>query len=121
MSLPDRKTGILKFAYTRGLSVPNWAAWQIGSVIGIRRKDTIPEDWDVGFAGTLAVLCVLLPMIMSRAALIGVVVAGLGVMTFHWPYKLGMLLVVVAGMLSAIACQEWQDHRARLNTSKVNP
>jgi predicted branched-subunit amino acid permease len=107
---PKEDPEIGKFEYTKGLFTANWVAWQIGSVAGIFVGSQIPEEWGVGFAGTLAVLCVLLPMILSRATLIGVIAASaLAVATFHWPYKLGMILAVIFGMLCSMVWEEWHE------------
>lgn len=101
-----------KFEYMKGLFVANWSSWQAGSIAGILLGNLIPDSWDVGFAGTLAILCVLLPMVLNRATLVGVLVAGaIAVITFHWPYKLGMLLAVVLGMACSMAWEEWQERR----------
>lgn len=111
-SLEDPEIG--KFGYMKGLFIPNWCAWQIGSIAGIFLGSQIPQDWGVGFAGTLAVLCVLLPMVLNRAVLVGVVVTGgLALATYHWPYRLGMLLSVLVGMLAAMAWQEWAPRSAK--------
>ncbi len=107
---PSETPEIGKFEYMKGLFVANWTAWQIGSVAGLFLGSQIPENWGVGYAGTLAILCVLLPMVVSRATLIGVLVAGIvALSTFHWPYKLGMLSAVVIGMLCAMAWEEWKE------------
>lgn len=107
---PVERPEIGKFEYMKGLFVPNWCAWQCGSIAGIFLGSQIPEQWGVGFAGTLAVLCVLLPMVLNRAVLAGVVVTGaLALATYHWPYRLGMLLSVVVGMLAAMAWQAWDS------------
>lgn len=105
---PTEHPEIGKFEYMKGLFLPNWCAWQIGSIAGIFLGSQIPEQWGLGFAGTLAVLCVLLPMVLNRAVLAGVVVtSGLALLTYHWPYRLGMLLSVVVGMLAGMAWQQW--------------
>ena len=99
-----------KFAYMKGLFVANWAAWQFGSVAGIFLGNMIPQSWGVGFAGTLAIMCVLLPMILNRATLVGVIAASaVALATYHWPYKLGMLCAVITGMLCSMAWEEWHE------------
>jgi len=110
-----------KFDYMKGLFTANWVAWQIGSVAGIFLGNLIPQSWGVGFAGTLAILCVLLPMILKRATLVGVIAAGaVALATFHWPYKLGMLAAVIVGMLCSMAWEEWHD-RNDLNATAPIP
>ena len=110
---PSEEPQAGKFDFMKGLFIPNWIAWQIGSISGIFLGSQIPEDWGVGFAGSLAILCILLPMVMNRAILVGVLVAGgIALATLNWPYKLGMLLAVLVGMISSMAWEEWQE---RLN------
>lgn len=96
-----------KLPFLKGLIYPNWLAWQIGSFIGIVLGTVVPAEWGLGFAGTLAILCVTVPLILSRAALCGVLVAGtVAVLAFSLPYKLGLLVAVVVGMVSAMAVEE---------------
>lgn len=114
---PSIRPEIGKFEFMKGLFVANWIAWQIGSIAGIFLGSKIPDGWGVGFAGTLAILCVLLPMVLNRASLIGVIVAGtIAVGTYHWPYKTGMLAAVIIGMLCSMGYAEW---RQRLTSNKT--
>lgn len=93
--------------FLKGLLAPNWLVWQVSSITGILLGSQVPTHWGLGFAGTLAILCVLLPLVQSRAALLGVVVASAVAIGLHTlPYKLGMLLAVVLGMLSAMWLEE---------------
>ncbi|PRC92400.1 AzlC family ABC transporter permease [Solimicrobium silvestre] len=123
---PTEQAEAGKFAYLKGLLIPNWAAWQIGSIAGIFLGSQIPEEWGVGFAGSLAILCILLPMVMNRSTLIGVIVAGaIALLTIHWPYKLGMLLAVLIGMAAAMIWEEWHekssaDKKQNQGTNKGN-
>ena len=96
-----------KLSYLKGLMYPNWAAWQAGSLAGIFLGSTIPAEWGLGFAGTLAILCIMVPLIMNRASLCGVVVsATVAVLAYDLPYKLGLLLAVVLGMLTAMVIED---------------
>ena len=95
-----------KLSYLKGLVFPNWAAWQTGSLTGIFLGSTVPAEWGLGFAGTLAILCITVPLIANRAALCGVLVAGaVSVLANGFPYKLGLLAAVGAGMLTAMAVE----------------
>ncbi|MDE2429193.1 MAG: AzlC family ABC transporter permease [Burkholderiales bacterium] len=96
-----------KLAFLKALIFPNWAAWQIGSVIGILLGSQVPTSWGLGFAGTLAILCIMLPLILNRAALAGVVVASVvAILAAEFPYKLGLLLAVLLGMGTAMLWEE---------------
>ena len=104
---PEPQAG--KFAFLKGLFIPNWAAWQIGSIAGIFLGNQIPSNWGLEFAGVLAILCVLLPMLASVAIQIGVAVSGIvAVLTMDFPFKLGMLLAVLCGMASAMLFEGWR-------------
>ena len=101
-----------KLSYLKGLMFPNWCAWQTGSLIGIFLGSAIPAEWGLGFAGTLAILCITVPLIINSAALCGVLVAGaVAVLANGFPYKLGLLVAVLAGMLTALAAENILQRR----------
>lgn len=92
-----------KVGFFNGIGYPNWLTWQIGSIAGILLGSQIPESWNVGFAGTLALLAVLIPLTVNLAALAGVAVAGaVAVLAAPMPFRLGLLLAVVLGMAAAM-------------------
>jgi predicted branched-subunit amino acid permease len=96
-----------KLSYLKGLMYPNWFAWQAGSVAGILLGSAVPAEWGLGFAGTLAIVCIMVPLVVNKAAACGVLVAGaVAVAAFGLPYKLGLLAAVLAGMLTAMAVEE---------------
>ena len=102
---PAREPG--KLSFLKGLMYPNWSAWQVGSLSGIFLGSAIPAEWQLGFAGTLAILCVMVPLILNSAALCGVLVAGtVAVLAHGLPYKLGLLAAVLVGMASAMLYEE---------------
>jgi len=92
-----------KAGYFTGIVYPNWMAWQSGSVVGIVLATRIPDSWGMAFAGSLAMLGVLIPLIVNSAALTGVVVASLAaVLGADLPYRLGLVLATVLGMVAAM-------------------
>jgi predicted branched-subunit amino acid permease len=104
---PDEAPAPGKLSYLKGLMYPNWAAWQVGSIAGIFLGSAVPPQWGLGFAGTLAILCITIPLVANKAALCGVLVAGaVAVMAHGLPYKLGLLAAVLVGMLTAMAVEE---------------
>jgi predicted branched-subunit amino acid permease len=107
-------------AYLHGLVIPNWLAWQIGTIIGIVLGSQIPTSWSLGFAGTLAILCVMLPLVMNKPALLGVFVAGVvAIFLYSFPYKLGLLIAVIVGMASAMLLEEILERRHAPNQDKL--
>ena len=104
-----------KLSFLKGLMVPNWFAWQIGSLAGIFLGSAVPAEWQLGFAGTLAILCIMVPLIINSAALCGVVVAAIvSVLAHGLPYKLGLLLAVLVGMGTAMVCEETLVRRRKV-------
>jgi predicted branched-subunit amino acid permease len=104
---PSEEPQLGKLSYLKGLMYPNWISWQVGSIAGIFLGSTVPAEWGLGFAGTLAILCVMIPLIAGRPALCGVLVAGaVAVLAVGLPYKLGLLLAVLVGMLTSMAVEE---------------
>ncbi|NVD69104.1 branched-chain amino acid ABC transporter permease [Duganella sp. BJB488] len=107
---PSEAPQVGKLSYLKGLLYPNWGAWQVGSIAGIFLGSTVPAEWGLGFAGTLAIICVMIPLVAGRPALCGVLVAGLvSVLAAGLPYKLGLLLAVLVGMLTSMAIEEGID------------
>ena len=45
-----------QLSYLVGGAAWNWVSWQIPALLGIALADRIPTDWDLGFAGVLALL-----------------------------------------------------------------
>jgi predicted branched-subunit amino acid permease len=101
-----------KLSFLKGLLYPSWVAWQVGTFIGIFLGSAVPTEWQLGFAGTLAILCILVPLVMNSAALCGVLVAGVvSVLAHGLPYKLGLLVAVLIGMVTAIVVEETRGRR----------
>ncbi len=113
---PSEAPQIGKLSYLKGLLYPNWASWQIGSIAGIFLGSAVPAEWNLSFAGTLAIICVMIPLMAGRPALCGVLVAGaVSVLAHDLPYKLGLLAAVLIGMLTAMVIEEtaekWRSKR----------
>lgn len=107
---PDERPAPGKLSYLKGLMYPNWVAWQVGSIAGIFLGSAVPPQWGLGFAGTLAIICITVPLIVNKAALCGVLVAGtVAVLAAGLPYKLGLLAAVVIGMLTAMVVEETRE------------
>lgn len=111
---PDEAPAVGKVSYLKGLLYPNWTAWQVGSIAGIFLGSAVPQEWGLGFAGSLAILCILVPMVLGSAALCGVLVASAtAVLAYGLPFKLGLLAAVVMGMATSILVQEAIVRRKR--------
>ena len=111
-----------KVAYFRGLAMPNWTAWQAGTVAGILLASQIPPSWGIGFAGTVALLAITVPLVANRPTFIGVVVASLvSVLSVGLPYRLGLLVAMVLGIAAAVAADRLTPPAADRAGSDARP
>ncbi|QYF95684.1 AzlC family ABC transporter permease [Massilia sp. PAMC28688] len=109
---PSEEPAAGKVSYLKGLLYPNWLSWQVGSIAGIFLGSAVPPAWGLGFAGSLAILCILIPMVMTRATLAGVLVAtATAVLAYELPFKLGLLVAVVLGMGTSMLVQAFKERR----------
>jgi predicted branched-subunit amino acid permease len=75
----------------------------LGSLIGILLASQIPRDWGIGFAGTLVLLGLTIPLIVNRATLAGVIVAsGVAVAASGLPYRFGLVVAMLAGIAASV-------------------
>ena len=103
-----------KASFFMGIGYPNWVAWQVGSVAGILLASQIPQEWGIGFAGTLALLAITIPLIVNAAALAGVVVASaVAIAAAGLPFRLGLLVAVIVGMVAAMIVDAFLDKKER--------
>lgn len=92
--------------YLLGLSAANGIVWHLSSLIGIFTAALLPREWGLEFAGSLAVLALLVPACTTRPGLAGAVVAGVvAVLGRGWPLRTGVLAGMVAGIGAAFLVQ----------------
>lgn len=92
-----------KIGFFTGIAYPNWCSWQAGSVAGILLASQIPQGWGIGFAGTLALLAIMIPLVSNLPAVVGVAVAAIvAIAAVGLPYRLGLLIAVVLGIVAAM-------------------
>jgi predicted branched-subunit amino acid permease len=98
----------LREPYFVGLAVANWAVWQVGILSGIFLGTTIPQAWGLSFAGTLALLAIVVPLVdrpsMVLAAFGAALVAIFGAAL---PFKLNLVLAVVVAMFVGVASDKF--------------
>jgi predicted branched-subunit amino acid permease len=99
-----------------GMALTNWTIWQIGSLVGIFVAGVVPDSWGLGFAGTLALIAILLPMLdglpTRLAALSALIVA---LLANDLPYKLSIVCAVVVAIVVGIASDRLIKTKRRLS------
>jgi len=81
--------------YYAGMMTPAWLICQIPSILGIYAGDIVPESWSLGFAATLALLAILVPLIKGRPMVLSICAAGV----VAW---IGQLLPLGSGLIAAV-------------------
>lgn len=93
----------LRTQYFIGVGFAMFLVWHAGSLIGLFAAAAIPRDWGLDFAGLLALLALWVPTLASRPALAGsVVAAALAVALDGWPFRLGLVAAILAGLTVAV-------------------
>ena len=94
--------------YFAAIGISNFLAWHAGSFAGLLAAGRIPPEWGLDFAGMLALVALLVPMLANRAALAGCTVAGvLGVALVGLPARLGLVLATLAGIGAALIAERF--------------
>ncbi len=100
-----------------GMAAANWTVWQTGSLAGIFLASFIPGSWGLAYAGTLALIAILLPMLdgwSSRLAAVSAAVAALA--TVDLPYKLNIVVAVLVAITVGIVSESYLEGRFRRST-----
>ncbi len=100
-----------------GMAAANWTVWQTGSLAGIFLASFIPGSWGLAYAGTLALIAILLPMLDGwslRLAAVAAAVAALA--TVDLPYKLNIVVAVLVAITVGIVSESYLDGRFRRST-----
>jgi predicted branched-subunit amino acid permease len=83
-----------------GFQAANWTCWQIGSITGILLASQIPNDWGLGFAGAVALIVIIGPMLDRASARWAAVTAGvIAVMTYGMPFRLNIILAIISALV----------------------
>ena len=100
---PEPRPAPEQLPYFCGGAVWNWVSWQGASLIGIVLADQIPAQWDLGFAGVLALLAVTYSMLSDRKSWVAAGVAAFAsVATFALPLKLNIVVAIAAGVAAGV-------------------
>jgi predicted branched-subunit amino acid permease len=99
-------------AYFLGVAVVNWTGWNVASLAGIAFASQIPQAWGLGFAGSLALLALLVTLIKDGKGLMSVLVAALAaVAAWGMPMRLHIVVAIVAAVAAGLMVERWSASR----------
>ena len=94
----------LRHWYFLGCGLTLWGCWQLSTALGIAFGARIPPEWDIDFAVPLTFIALLTLLVKERAGQAAALVAALAVlMLAALPYRLGLVLAIVLGLLAGAA------------------
>ena len=94
----------LRHWYCLGCGLTLWGCWQLSTALGIAFGARIPPEWDIDFAVPLTFIALLTLLVKERAGQAAALVAALAVLALAaLPYRLGLVLAIVLGLLAGAA------------------
>ncbi len=100
---PDPSPAPEQLPYLLGSIVWSWFSWQIPALIGIALGDRVPTEWELGFAGVLALLGLAYSTLSGRNSWIaGLVAAAAAVAAVALPLKLNVVIAIAAGVAAGV-------------------
>ena len=100
----EPQPGAGQMQYFAGVTAVAWLSWQLPSIAGILLVDRVPTQWGLGFAGVLALLGLALSLLSDTATALAALVAGAAaVAAFALPYKLNIVVAIVAAVCVGLA------------------
>ncbi len=92
-----------QWEYFWGGALINWLSWHTSSVIGIMLSGSIPAEWGLSFAGTLALLGLTCSLLSGPSTWMAAVVAGAAAMAaYALPLRLNIVVAIAAAVAMAI-------------------
>lgn len=95
--------------YALGAGVALWTCWQLTTAAGILVGARIPPDWPLAFALPLTFIALVVPALKDRASVAAAATAAVaGLLTAAFPYKTGLVVAAVLGILAGLFLESRQ-------------
>jgi 4-azaleucine resistance transporter AzlC len=93
-----------------GSGLALWSSWQICTAAGILLGAVVPESWSLDFTLPLTFIALVVPNLKDKPGAAAALSAGLvAVLAFNLPYKLGLILAALTGILVGL----WAENSQR--------
>ncbi|MFI4890920.1 MAG: AzlC family ABC transporter permease [Steroidobacterales bacterium] len=97
----------LRPVYFFGIGLCNLVVWHIGSFAGLLVAGSVPAEWGLDFAGMVALVALLVPMLANRAGLAACAVGGgVGILLDGVPAHAGLVPATLAGIAAALLAEQ---------------
>jgi 4-azaleucine resistance transporter AzlC len=92
-----------------------WFIWQISTALGIFLGAAIPKEWPLDFALPLTFIAMVVPILKNRPMVAAAVSAGMvALLAFSLPYKLGIILAALTGIIVGTVLESVNSPRTAL-------
>jgi predicted branched-subunit amino acid permease len=92
-----------------------WITWQLSTTAGILLGAIIPDSWALDFTLALTFIALVAPNIKDNPSLAAALSAGLvGVAANSLPYKLGLVLAALVGIVVGMLLETWMQPKITL-------
>lgn len=86
-----------------GAGITLWSVWQVSTTVGILLGAQVPTSWGLDFTLALTFIAIVIPALKDRPNTAAAVTAGIvAVLAYNLPYKLGLMLAALSGILIAV-------------------
>jgi 4-azaleucine resistance transporter AzlC len=83
-----------------GAGLALWTTWQLSTAAGILLGTTLPESWPLDFALPITFIALIMPALKDRPAIVASLSSGaVALLAYNLPYKLGLMLAGLLGIL----------------------
>ena len=108
---PEPKPAPGQIPYFLGSVTWTWMTWEIPSLLGIALADRVPTQWDLGFAGVLALLGLAYSALVGRNSWIASGIAAVvAVAAFQLPLRLNVVVAIAVGVaVGVLLDSHWPD------------
>jgi 4-azaleucine resistance transporter AzlC len=97
-----------------------WIDWQLSTALGIFLGAAIPESGSLEFALPLTFIAMLVPVLKDRPAIAAALSAGaVALIAFALPYKLGLILAALVGILVGTVLESKKPAREILSPEEA--
>jgi 4-azaleucine resistance transporter AzlC len=96
--------------YFFGAGITLWISWQASTAAGIFLGGQLGQNWPLSFALPLTFIGLVVPGLKDRPTVAAAVSAGLvGLLAASLPYKLGLLLAALIGIMTGLITERYQN------------
>jgi predicted branched-subunit amino acid permease len=102
----------LRPVYFLGVGLCNLIVWHVGSFAGLIAAGRVPAEWGLDFAGLVALVALLVPMLANRAGLAACAAGGAaGIALDGLPAHSGLVLATLVGIGAALLADQLPRRR----------